>query len=206
MNYVEIAQQRRQLTKASEMLLGLVTGIIADQQLHDLEVKMLSTWLSGNVELTQSWPGSILARQLADVLADGVITETERSHLLQVLQKFSINDFAETGSASPEVTSLPINDSVKVTLMDAVVCLTGEFIYGTRERCSQASSLAGATIADTVSKKVGYLIVGTNVSPHWANTSYGRKIKKAVDLQSAGAAIHIISEQRWMAALPPRHN
>mgnify|MGYP006921321465 CR=1 FL=1 len=204
MSYEETAQQRREMTRASELLLGIVTGIVADQQLHDLEVKMLSTWLSSNAEATAHWPGSAVARALADVLADGVITEPERAHLLDVLQQFAINSFANTGSASAEVMQLPIDDSVRVTLSGATVCLTGEFIYGTRLKCAYATTQAGGIIADSVSKKVTLLVVGTNVSPHWANTSYGRKIQKAVDLKYAGHPIAIVSEQLWMGLIDNR--
>lgn len=199
--YAAMAMRKRDLTKASEMLLGLVTGIIADQQLHDMEIKLLSTWLSSTADIHTVWPGSVLAQKVNEILADGIITDAEREHLMGVLQQFAITDFASTGSASPEVLQLPINDAAHVDLTHATVCLTGEFIYGTRDVCQRRTAEAGAELLDTVTRKVRYLVVGTNVSTHWANTSYGRKIQKAVDLQAAGLPVAIISERRWLAAL-----
>jgi len=95
MDYAEVAKQRRSLTKASEMLLGLVTGIIADQQLHDMEIKLLRTWTANNSEVTEAWPGSVLVGQIDAILADGIVTEAERDHLMQVLQKFRSDRFRD---------------------------------------------------------------------------------------------------------------
>lgn len=201
MDYATLARERRNLTKASELLLGLVTGIAADAQLHDMEIQLLSTWLASNNDVTAHWPGSVISLAVQEVLADGVITNAERDHLLTVLQKVAVTDFASTGSATPDVLQLPLNDQATVSLSNSVVCLTGEFIYGTRDKCHRASAEAGALLADTVTRKLQYLVVGTNVSPHWANTSYGRKIQKAVELQQAGLPVCIISEQRWASAL-----
>lgn len=201
MDYATMAMERRNLTKASEMLLGLVTGIVADAQLHDMEIKLLSTWMASNQEVTNGWPGAVLAQKVSEILADGIVTETERAHLLEVLQQFSVTDFANTGSVTPEVLKLPINDDAPVEIPAAVVCLTGEFLYGTRDACHRVTAQAGAILADTVTRKLNYLVVGTNVSPHWANTSYGRKIQKAVDLQRDGRPLSIISERRWLSAL-----
>lgn len=201
MDYKLLAIRRRDLTKASEMLLGLVTGMVADQQLHDLEIQLLRTWLDANSIVTTEWPGRVLAQRLDVILADGIITDAERQHLLETLQQFATSDFAETGSVTPEVLKLPLNDDAPIAFSGAVVCLTGAFIYGTRESCHEVTLRCGAELADTVTKKLRYLVVGTNVSPHWANTSYGRKIQKAVDLQSRGVPLHIISERRWMDCL-----
>lgn len=196
-----VAMERRRLTKASELLLGLVTGIVADEQLHDLEIRLLQTWLASNPEVADTWPGSTLAHQVSAVLADGIVTDAERTHLLRILQQFSVAEFAETGAVTPEVLQLPIDDDSPVQLRNSAVCLTGEFLFGTRDACERATAAAGALPVDTVTRKLAYLVVGTNVSPHWANTSYGRKIQKAVDLKQRGIPVTIISERRWLAAI-----
>lgn len=200
-DYAAMAMRKRDITKASEQLLGLVTGIVADQSLHDLEIKLLSNWLANAADIHTVWPGSVLAQKVNEILADGIVTDAERVHLMSVLQQFAVTDFANTGSAAPEVLQLPINDSAPVQLPRATVCLTGEFIYGTRDACQRRTAAAGADLLNTVTRKLHYLVVGTNVSPHWANTSYGRKIQKAVELQAIGVPVAIISERRWLQAL-----
>ena len=83
----------RQFVKSAQVLSGIVTGIVADGHLHDMEVQLLSAWISSNPEVTQSWPGSAIAKHIAEALQDGVITPEERSHLLETLQLWVPNQF-----------------------------------------------------------------------------------------------------------------
>ena len=197
------AKHRRALTKASEHLLGLVTGMIADQHLHDMEIQLLRTWLSANKQVTAAFPGSVLASRIETIFEDGRVTEDERNHLLTVLRDLSVTDFSETGSITPEVTRLPISDEGSVRIRGKVVCLTGEFLFGTRAACLAMTEAAGAQAVDTVTRAVSFLVVGTNVSAAWANTSYGRKMQRAVDMQAKGHQIRIISERKWLTIVAP---
>ena len=196
-----VSVAKHHTNRAIEHLIGIVTGMIADGALNDLEIKMLSTWLSTHPQATADFPGSVIARAVSDALEDGVITETERAHLLKMLSDLASTDFSVTGSVSPEVTSLPIEDCVSIDFRDSMVCFTGEFLYGTRAACERLVLKLGAMCSDNVSKKVDILVVGTRVAPDWAHTSFGRKIQRAVDLQENGHAIEIISEKRMMEAL-----
>lgn len=83
------AQAKHRLNRAVEHMIGLVTGIIADRNLHDLEIKLLRTWLDENFLVTQTWPGFVVARKVGEVMADGIITETERAYLLSVLSELA---------------------------------------------------------------------------------------------------------------------
>lgn len=195
------AQATLRLNKAVEHMMGLVTGIVADQSLHDLEVKLLRTWLTENSIVTQTWPGFVIARKVEEIMTDGVITEAERAHLLTILNDLASTDFALTGSSSSEVAALPINDVVTVDLRNAGVCHTGEFLFGTRAACERITLKAGGMPLDTVTRKTDILVVGTRVSPNWAHTSFGRKIQKAAELQEDGHPIEIISERRWIDAV-----
>jgi NAD-dependent DNA ligase len=195
------AAATHRLNKAVEHMIGMVTGIIADQSLHDLEIKLLRTWLDENSIVTRTWPGFVIARKVEETLADGVITDAERTYLLQVLTNLASTDFALTGSSSPEVAALPINDVVTVVLKNTGVCHTGEFLFGTRAACERLTLKAGGMPVDAVTRKTDFLVIGTRVSPNWAHTSFGRKIQKAAELQEAGHLIEIISERRWIEAI-----
>jgi NAD-dependent DNA ligase len=200
---VSRAQATHRLNKAVEHMIGLVTGIIADSTLHDLEVQLLRTWLAENSLVTQTWPGFVIARKVEEIMADGIITEAERSHLLTVLSELTATDFAVTGSSSPEVAALPIDDVVTVILRNAGVCHSGEFLFGTRAACERLTLKAGGMPLDSVTRKTDILVIGTCVSPNWAHTSFGRKIQKAAELQETGHPIEIISERRWIDAMRP---
>jgi NAD-dependent DNA ligase len=193
------AMAKRRVTKAMEMLLGLVTGMVADGHLHDGEIQFLNMWLAQNGDVAAEWPGSVVYQRVRAVLDDGMITDEERAHLLTTLQELATADFSETGSAAPEVLGLPLQN-VPVLLAGASVCHTGVFLYGTRERCEALTLASGGVPVQGVTRKLSYLVVGSNVSPDWAHTSYGRKIEAAVALQSKGLNLHIVSERIWLSA------
>ncbi|GGH62259.1 hypothetical protein GCM10010975_26770 [Comamonas phosphati] len=195
------AMGQRSLTKASQVLTGIVTGIVADGQLHDMEIQMLSGWLTAHQEVTQNWPGSAIAKLVQQVMADGVITEEERAHLVAELQAMVGNDFAETGSVSDEIIQLPFDDTTSRLAIGSRVCLTGTFVYGTRNACERLAIQAGLEPSSSVSKKVHALIVGTHISPDWVNTSYGTKIIRAMELREEGHAILIVRERDWLNSL-----
>ena len=198
-----LAMQKRSQSKAVELLLGLVTGIVADKHLHDMEITFLTHWLAENEYAASVWPGCVIAQRLQEVIADGIVTDEERTHLLATLQQMAVTDFANTGSAAPEVMHLPLQDDDHVDMRDQHICLTGDFIFGTRAACEKISTSIGALPVGNVTKKVTYLIIGTNVSPNWAHTSYGRKIEQAMSMREKGHPIRIISERRWHTAMQP---
>lgn len=196
-----VSAAKHHTNRAIEHLMGIVTGMVADGALNDLEIQMLSTWLASHPEATADFPGSVIARAVEDSMEDGVITEAERAHLLKMLTGLASTDFSVTGSVSPEVASLPIEDCVSIDFNNSMVCFTGEFLYGTRAACERLVLKVGAMCADNVSKKVDILVIGTRVAPDWSHTSFGRKIQRAVELQEEGHAIEIISEKRMMEAV-----
>lgn len=195
---VAAAIGQRSLTKASQVLTGIVTGIVADGQLHDMEIQMLSGWLTAHEEVSQTWPGNAISKLVQQVMADGVITAEERTHLVAELQAMVGNDFSETGSVSDEIIRLPFDDMVPRLINGSRVCLTGTFVYGTRTACERLAIQAGLEPSNSVSKKVHALIVGTHVSPDWVNTSYGTKIIRAMELREEGHPILIVRERDWI--------
>lgn len=195
-----VAMARRRQSKAVELLMGMVTGMVADDHLHDREILFLRTWLTENVEVASTWPGCVIAERVSHVLADGVITEDERQHLLGTLKDMAAADF-DAGSSSQEVLRLPLQTDVDVDVRGRAVCHTGVFLYGTRSKCEALTEAAGGIPVPSISRKVAYLVVGTNVSPDWAQTSYGRKIEAAMDLRRDGHSIAIIPERLWLQAL-----
>jgi NAD-dependent DNA ligase len=201
---IEKSLARHRTNVAMEHLLGMVQGMLADGNLHDMEIRLLSTWLDANDEVVQMWPASVVAQRIRAAIQDGHIDEAERTHLTQTLGDLLANNFAETGSATAEPTRLPVTDEIHVEVRDAGFCLTGEFSYGTRNACANLTERAGGIAFDNVSKKSRYLVIGSRVSPDWAHTSYGRKIERAVEMQTEGHAIFIISEKRWLEALSGR--
>lgn len=194
------SQDNRALNKACQVLTGIVTGIVADGHLHNMEIQMLSTWLGSNESVTHTWPGCAISRLLKEVLADGQITEEERQHLLAELQALVGNDFSDSGSADSELAKLPF-DLDPVMSQGMRLCFTGEFVYGTRNACERLALKHGLEPIKGVSKKINALVVGTHISPEWVNTSYGLKIMRVMELREEGHPILIVREQHWIEKL-----
>lgn len=191
------AAQRHEGERACAQLLGLIAGITADGQLHDLEIQFLRTWLAEKRRAGAHWVGDQIAAQIDHVLADGHISDDERADLLTTLQGTAGVNFPETGTVTPETIAFSA-DECEVALKGAVVCLTGKFAFGSRGDCEAATTAAGALCVDSVTKKVHYLVIGSaGATASWKQASYGNKIDAAMKLKEQGHRIAVLTEERW---------
>lgn len=193
--------EKQDTTRKMQSLMGIISGVMADGHLNDSEILFLRTWLTENSALSNVWPASVILRKLDEVLEDGVIDEAERKHLTALLTSAAGVHFYDSGSVDTDPTTLPVNDCVTITLNNSSVCHTGEFYYGTRAACERLTLKAGGMPADAISKRVDILVIGSMSSRAWAQSSYGRKIEAAVNLQEKGHPIEIITEKRWLEAV-----
>lgn len=198
---VSRAQERHDGERACARLLGLIAGITADGHLHDMEIQFLRTWLAENAQAAQHWLGSRLIQQIDNVMADGVITDTERDALLTTLHATSGVQFASTGSVTAETVGFPADDC-EVVFPERTFCLTGKFHFGSRGECEAATLAAGAACADSVTKKVHFLVIGSaGTTVSWKQASYGQKIDSAMKLREKGHPIYVLTESAWRNAL-----
>ena len=188
------------IDKAIEHLLGLCDGITADQHLHDGEIFFLRNWLDDNTHIRERWPANVIADRVQSVLADGIITDDERTDLLTTLNQL-LGSPQEVGTTSGTSTALPVTTNAVIDLMGAYVCLTGKFVTGTRKKCEDMVLSRGGFPEGDVTKKTNYLIVGDLASRDWKFSSFGRKIERAMELQGNGQSISILSEEMWISSL-----
>jgi len=174
---------------------------MADGKLNDDEIMFLATWLDDHQAITSYWPGDILASRVKQVIADGVITDDEREHLMSTLSSLIGGTMQETGATSGKPAELPVNSDAIITLRDKTFCFTGTFIYGTRKKCEEAAVDFGGSISKRITQKIDYLVLGSLITGSWAQTSFGRKIEKAIDYQRKGFDLEIIGEDHWIKHL-----
>lgn len=198
-----MASEANHLRKSCESLLGICTGIIADNDLNEREVRFLAQWLADNADISTVWPGDVVSKRIREVLADNIVTSDELEYLKQTIAELIGGTIHETGAIGGLSTQLPLNDdrADPVVFRDTAFCFTGNFLFGTRAACERAVMQRGAMAFDGVRKNLEYLVIGTLASADWANSSHGRKIEKAVDYQNKGSPILIISEQHWIKYL-----
>lgn len=196
-----VATENRLLVRSCESLIGICSGLIADGELNDREIAFLSTWLSENEIISTTWPGEVVFARIREVMADGVVTPEERRYLIETLEQLAGGSFAETGAICSGSNSLPTDDTGPVEVQGKIFCFTGQFLFGTRASCERAIGARGGESVSSISKKTHYLVIGELASRTWKNTSHGTKIESAVQLQSQGVPIRIISETRWVRQL-----
>lgn len=191
---------RYKVTKGCQVLLGIASGLLADGELNAEEVRFLSAWLRDNPEVSEFFPGNILAHRVSVALEDGRLTREEIDYLKNTLVELVGGTMQESGEVGGWSTTLPIQADAVVEFPGRNFCFTGEFIYGPRQACADITTRHGGIVKTAVSPKLDFLVIGGMASQHWANTSYGRKIEKAVEIQAAGVSVAIVSEEMWILA------
>lgn len=201
MQNTERFNRHRNLVKNINTLLGICSGLIADDALNETEIQFLTTWLSDNRNVTETWPGSVIKTRVDAIVADGRITADEQADLLETLKSVCGTQFTATGAAAAQASTLPVQELGHVEFANRRFCLTGQFLYGTRSKCSAAIAERGGIVQDNITHGLDYLIIGALTSPDWRQTNFGTKIAKAVERQQAGASLAIISEESWLSHL-----
>lgn len=198
----QAATDARLLKRSCQELIGICEGMLVDQRLSNQEILYLKNWLEENDEIAYTWPGEVIYKRVNEVLDDGVIDESERKYLAKTLEELVGGSFQETGATPTEPISFPIQQVESIEFVGKTFCFTGTFLFGTRPACHKATEKVGGIPTMGITRKLNYLVIGTTSTRSWANTSFGRKIEKAVELQRDGCPITIIGEQTWVKGLP----
>lgn len=189
-----------EMRRSCGALLGIVQGLLSDNQLSDQEINFLRDWLKNNDAVSHTWPGDVILAKIEDALADGAIIETERQHLAGVLQQLvggTLDELAE----STHVTQLALDQVAAIDFSDKRFCLTGEFVFGPRTTCESAIERRGGLVQAGITKKLHYVVVGGLGSPEWKHGSFGSKIEKAIEYKRDGLPLLIVHEDVWAASL-----
>lgn len=183
---------------AMDQLLRLCRSFVQDNYLSAEEISELGVWLKQHQEVLEEWPGNIIAQRIEQVLEDGIITEGERAGLQILLEKVA-GRRPDVATALTLATRLPVDEPAPdVIFQGRSFCFTGEFVFGSREKCQQSVFERGGLCHDRVALTTDFLVIGTVASLKWAHEVYGRKIEAAVALKNSGRGPSILSEEHWI--------
>jgi len=185
-------------------LLGLATGILCDRKFVDEEIRFLNEWLEKNEAIAVEWPGDVVHARIQSVLADGMVTEPERTYLINTLQQL-VGGTLDELAALTHVTALAFDPVPKIDFPGNWFCLTGDFVFAPRDVCEREIENRGGIAKSAVSKKIKYLVVGGLGSPEWKHGSFGTKIEKAMQLKRDGVPLLIVQEDQWARSLSACH-
>ncbi len=176
-------------------LLGFLAGLAADGILNDMEISALSAWLENNAEVKDKWPASAIVSRLESILEDGIVTEGERTDLLNTVNQFIGPEF-DSSDITIQASTAVWEDQIEVLNFEgSTFCLTGDFVSGDRDSVDTMLKCKGGTTQPNVNKDVDFLVIGTLASRNWLYTSHGRKIEKALLLKREGVQVTIITER-----------
>lgn len=192
------------IEKAVQHLMAMLQGMMADGIVNEREARHLKAWLRRTHHIHESWPADILVRRMREILSDGIVTADELTHLKDMLEKITGGGFQEHGTITGIVTrawELEIEAPASVEFSGQVFVMTGAFLFGTRKHCQAEVTLRGGEVAENITKKTRYVVVGSEASRDWINSSHGRKLERAMELRRGGQVIDIITESDWAQAL-----
>ena len=179
-----------------DTLIGLGKGLIADGKVVQSEAEYLMTWL---VQSRQASDNPLIINLLGKVelmLEDGIFDSDESKELLDILHKIS-GESSELGELA-KTSSLPIDDPPPPIVFAGMSFLfTGTCAFGSRKQCQDATELLGGVNANSVTKSLDFLVLGTYVTDSWAHENFGRKIEKAMMYREQGMSLAIVSEEHW---------
>jgi len=178
-------------------LLGLARGLLADQELSNEEITFLDNWLEERWEMTASFPGNVIHDRIKEVLADGVVTEEERSHLVDTLNML-IEDRLEDLAEQVDLTELWFDDVGLIDFNKTRFCLTGNFVFGPHTVCKTAIEQRGGTVSPTVGEEIQFLVIGALGVDEWRTGGLGVDVEKAMRLRATGKPVKIIPEDSWV--------
>lgn len=155
-------------TIATQKLQGILNGLIADQELNEVELLSLQQWLYQNDYLKGHYPYDVLCNKVEKILEDGVVSEEEQTEL-----KTIFNDLIN-----------PIENLKKQIIVfdNRAFCLTGDFEYGPKSSVAEYIISKGGVIHDKPKKATNYVVVGGQGSSAYSNGTYGTKVKKAMEM------------------------
>lgn len=162
-----------------QILKGIIDGILADKIIDDREIYNLNRWLQDNDYLADIYPYDKIVLEITKILEDGTITSEEKEKLFITFN---------------EIINPSKNSCSSIDFNGKTFCLTGEFLFGSKNEVTELLTKKGAIEKSGVSSKLDYLIVGLVGSDAWKFGNYGGKILKAKELQEKGAKVQIIDE------------
>lgn len=189
-----------QLKRSLRELLGLAKGLLADNELSDSEIRFLDEWLEQRYEMTSSFPGNVIHQRIKRVLADDIVTDDERRHLVDTL-KLLIEDRLDDLVEQVDLTELWFDEVGLIDFHDARFCLTGNFVFGPLNVCKTAIEQRGGSVSPSMGATEQYLVIGALGVDEWRSGGLGAEIERAMKLRAEGKPVKIISEGSWVTHL-----
>lgn len=184
-----------------QILQSILAGIISDNLITETELMELSNWMEEREHLKRCWPYDEIESLIVSTLADKRIDAHEHKMLFEYFSDFSeIKPDIEAIKTSISTVSGICSISPRINFSGSTFCFTGEAKYPREELEIQVMDREG-TVTRSISKKVNYLVIGSEGNPCWAYACYGRKIEQAINLRKQGHSLLLVHENDFHDAI-----
>jgi hypothetical protein len=187
------------VSKAIDQLSGICSGILADGVVSDIEARFFCEYVRKFGVYEPVWPFTDILSRIERIFANGVCCDDEREELKGVME--ALCGYCRNPNPSETYsTDLPLDSPPPdvVIFPERNFVITSRFAFGTRRKLIEAITDRLGIASDSFpTLESHYLVIGMFASRDWANTNYGRKIERAVELRDSGSGICIISEEHW---------
>lgn len=175
-------------TQKIQTLLGLLSGIAADNEIKAIEFKYLWDWLNNNEDLKGMFPFDEIYSIVFQIGTRRAITDSEKKFLITAFK------WTEQEAALKNNPFFPWEIDPIVDFQGRKFCITGVSPKHPRAELILAIKSKGGTAAENVTRDLSYLVVCAERNRAWTHACYGRKIEQAIRLRKRGHAVAIISE------------
>lgn len=164
-------------TLALKELELLVNALVSKETFGNDEIEIIKFWLNKHDDLKNKYPFYDFNKIIDEYDINKSIKEVKHNiqNIINPIQK----------------NILPQKE---INFTEKHVCLTGNFLYGSKSIVEDFIKNKGGIIDKAVRKKTDYLIVGGDGNKNWIAGNYGSKVKKAIEFNNHGGNIQIIDE------------
>ena len=175
------------VTLATQILDGMLKGIVFDGNVTEEECINLRQWLYDNIYLSDHFPFNKTIELIDKALEDSKISKEESDYITATIKE--LLDPVES-----------LKEQV-FDIKDKHVILSGNFAYGQKAAVEKYIVERGGIIDSSVKKTTDYLIIGDFECQAYSNGTYGTKVKKALEYNAKGCSIHIVKEADFFAEI-----
>lgn len=184
----------------TDELIGLCKGVIADKKVCQLEATFLLQWLQANPNIFEEFPANLFYSRLAEMLEDGNLDDEEAQELLLILQDIT-GEKGQQGVGACTIDGIYDDPMPDLVFFDRTFCLTGTFVCSKRKDVQRQIEERGGRVVKNITMTGCILVVGPIASETWVHSTYGRKIKLALEAKEKGKPIYIVTEEHVVMAL-----
>ena len=177
--------------------LGLLSGIVSDDVINDKELGYILGWISVHEDVLDNAIVKEVSKKSFDI-PEHPTQQLKKKPTYSLLSKNTGIQFIETGSTTTHPFDHIADKVERMNHEHARICFTGIFNTGSRKEVEAIATNLGAITRKDPSKSIDYVIIGSQVSPDWKHTSFGRKIQKAIELKEDGHHLIILTEKQWL--------